>query len=54
MVAAQNKKDLQPGHLLLGILRLEFGTVPRALDVAGVDRGALRDRLERSLRDDQV
>ncbi|MFF9900994.1 Clp protease N-terminal domain-containing protein [Streptomyces longispororuber] len=54
VTAVQNKKDLRPGHLLLGILRLEHGTVPRALSVAGVDRGALRRRVEQSLRDDQA
>ena len=35
------KKDLQPAHLLLGILRAEVGTVPRALALAGVDRAEL-------------
>ena len=35
------KKDLRPAHLLLGILRAEVGTVPRALALAGVDRAAL-------------
>jgi hypothetical protein len=28
-------------HALLGVLRAELGTVPRALDGAGIDRAAL-------------
>ncbi|MEV0147184.1 MULTISPECIES: Clp protease N-terminal domain-containing protein [unclassified Nonomuraea] len=43
------KKDLRPGHLLLGILRAEAGTVPRALALAGVDREDLMERLQRAL-----
>lgn len=39
--AATGKRDLRPGHLLLGILEAELGTVPRALALAGVDRAAL-------------
>jgi len=33
--------------ILVGILRAELGTVPRALVFAGVDRSALIDRLQR-------
>ncbi|NNH69245.1 Clp protease [Nocardia uniformis] len=36
---------LQPAHLLLGIVRAQVGTVPRALELAGIDRGALESRL---------
>jgi ATP-dependent Clp protease ATP-binding subunit ClpA len=43
------KKDLQPAHLLLGILQAEVGTVPRALALAGIDRTDLADRARRSL-----
>ncbi|MFI6871221.1 Clp protease N-terminal domain-containing protein [Nocardia sp. NPDC050406] len=43
------KKDARPAHLLLGILRAEVGTVPRALALAGVDAAALRDRVQRAL-----
>lgn len=43
------KKDLRPGHLLLGILLAELGTVPRALACAGVDRTALVETLRRGL-----
>lgn len=42
-------QDLQPSHLLFGILRAEVGTVPRALDLAGVDRAELMARLLETL-----
>ncbi|MDP9869515.1 MULTISPECIES: Clp protease N-terminal domain-containing protein [Streptosporangium] len=45
------KKDLQPAHLLLGILRAQVGTVPRALALAGVDQDDLMARLLRTLTD---
>ena len=45
------RKALQPAHLLLGILRAEFGTVPRALALAGVDRTGLAERARRALAD---
>jgi D-alanyl-D-alanine carboxypeptidase len=38
------QKDPQPADLLLGILRAQAGTVPRALDLAGVDRDGLAQR----------
>ena len=31
------------GHVVLGILRPDRGTLPRALDMAGLDRKQLRD-----------
>ncbi|PXX65086.1 ClpA/ClpB-like protein [Nocardia tenerifensis] len=43
------KRDLQPAHLLLGILRAEVGTVPRTLVLAGVDRAELQATVERAL-----
>jgi ATP-dependent Clp protease ATP-binding subunit ClpA len=43
------KKDLRPAHLLLGILRAQVGTVPRALALAGVDQADLRARVLRAL-----
>jgi ATP-dependent Clp protease ATP-binding subunit ClpA len=43
------RKDLQSAHLLLGILRAQFGTVPRALALAGIDRKGLADRAQRAL-----
>jgi ATP-dependent Clp protease ATP-binding subunit ClpA len=42
------KKALRPAHLLLGILLAEAGTVPRALDLAGVDRAGLAERVRRA------
>lgn len=47
--AVSRKKDLRPGHVLLGILSAEAGTVPRALALAGVDQADLADRLRRRL-----
>ncbi|GAA3241533.1 Clp protease N-terminal domain-containing protein [Nonomuraea helvata] len=46
---ATGKKDLRPGHLLLGILQAEIGTVPRALTLAGVDRAALMASVRQAL-----
>jgi D-alanyl-D-alanine carboxypeptidase len=43
------KKDLRPGHVLLGILLAEVGTVPRALTLAGIDRDDLTGRVRRAL-----
>jgi ATP-dependent Clp protease ATP-binding subunit ClpA len=43
------RNDLQPAHLLLGILRAQFGTVPRALALAGIDRIALADSAGQAL-----
>jgi ATP-dependent Clp protease ATP-binding subunit ClpA len=41
---ARSDKRIAGGHILLGVLAAEAGTVPRALAVAGVDRVELRDR----------
>jgi ATP-dependent Clp protease ATP-binding subunit ClpA len=43
------KKALQPAHLLLGILRAQVGTVPRALALAGIDQADLRARVLQTL-----
>ncbi|MFC5826864.1 Clp protease N-terminal domain-containing protein [Nonomuraea insulae] len=43
---AARKKDLRPAHLLLGVLEAEIGTVPRALQLAGVDREELMGRVK--------
>lgn len=43
------KKDLRPAHVLLGLLQIEAGTVPRALALAGVDRAALAADVQRTL-----
>lgn len=47
--AGARKKDLRPGHVLLGILAAEVGTVPRALALAGVDRDDLMNRIRQTL-----
>ena len=44
-IKAAAGQDPQPAHLLLGILRAEVGTVPRALTLAGADRGELIARV---------
>ncbi|WP_067449826.1 Clp protease N-terminal domain-containing protein [Actinomadura macra] len=49
VAAAASKRDLRPAHLLLGVLRLKVGTVPRALALAGVDQSELATRVQRSL-----
>ena len=46
---ARGDRNLVPTHLLLGVLRAEEGTVPRAVEEAGVDRAALVTRAEASL-----
>ncbi|MEV4257920.1 Clp protease N-terminal domain-containing protein [Spirillospora sp. NPDC049652] len=43
-MAGARKKDLGPAHILLGLLDLKVGTVPRALALAGVDVEGLRTR----------
>ncbi|MEV0645992.1 Clp protease N-terminal domain-containing protein [Phytomonospora sp. NPDC050363] len=47
--ATARKKDLRPAHLLLAILRIQNGTVPRALAIAGVDTTALVERVSRTV-----
>ena len=42
-------RDQWPAHLLLGILRAEVGTVPRALALAGIDRAGLAERVRQAL-----
>jgi len=51
--AAPRRSDLRPAHLLLGIVAAQVGTVPRALDLAGVDRADLRGRVLQTLADDR-
>jgi len=41
---------MQAGHLLLGVLRAESGTVPRALALAGADQTELATRTQAALR----
>jgi len=48
---AQERGDrrIQTGHVILGVLRAGAGTVPRALDCAGVDRAELTSRVEAAM-----
>ncbi len=45
IAAARRDRRVLAGHILLGVLRAPAGTVPRALEQAGVDRIALSDRV---------
>jgi ATP-dependent Clp protease ATP-binding subunit ClpA len=47
--SAGRKSDLQPAHLLLGILQARVGTVPRALELAGIDQSELRTRVQETV-----
>jgi ATP-dependent Clp protease ATP-binding subunit ClpA len=47
VAAAGGERRVTGLHLLAGIVRAELGTVPRALDAAGVDRIALAVRVDR-------
>lgn len=47
--SAARKKDLQPAHLLIGILEAETGTVPRTLALTGIDRAGLAERARQAL-----
>ena len=42
-------RRIEPGHILLGLLRAEAGTVPRALAAAAVDRDDLADAVAAEL-----
>lgn len=46
---ARGDRSILPAHIVLGILAAREGTVPRALEAAGVDRSALSARVEASL-----
>jgi ATP-dependent Clp protease ATP-binding subunit ClpA len=50
--AAARRRDLQPAHLLLGILEARLGTVPRALALAGIDRADLTARVRQALTEE--
>jgi D-alanyl-D-alanine carboxypeptidase len=52
VVGAESKRNLRPAHLLLGVLQLNVGTVPRALAIAGVDLDDFKARVRRSLTDE--
>lgn len=46
---ARRDRSITPGHILLGVLRAPAGTVPRALERAGIDRIGLSERLAAAL-----
>jgi ATP-dependent Clp protease ATP-binding subunit ClpA len=46
---ARADRRIESGHILLALLRAEAGTVPRALNEAGIDRAALNDRMAAAL-----
>jgi ATP-dependent Clp protease ATP-binding subunit ClpA len=46
---ARGDREIGSAHLALGVLKAELGTVPRALQIAGVDRRALADALRATL-----
>jgi ATP-dependent Clp protease ATP-binding subunit ClpA len=52
--AALGQRQIRPGHLLLGVLGAQAGTVPRALALAGVDQGDLAARARQALERGQA
>jgi D-alanyl-D-alanine carboxypeptidase len=46
--ASAGARQMQPCHLLIGVLGAQTGTVPRMLAVAGVDQGTLTERVQRA------
>ena len=51
--ADRGERPDPPGHLLLGVLAAQAGTVPRALALAGVDQGDLAARTRQALERSQ-
>ncbi|ADD44329.1 Clp protease N-terminal domain-containing protein [Stackebrandtia nassauensis] len=49
LVKGYRKKDLRSGHVLLGVLMAEVGTVPRALRLAGIDPDEARTQVKEAL-----
>jgi ATP-dependent Clp protease ATP-binding subunit ClpA len=47
--ASSGQRQIRPGHLLLGVLGAQAGTVPRALAVAGADQAGLIRRTKHVL-----
>jgi ATP-dependent Clp protease ATP-binding subunit ClpA len=43
--ASSGARQIQPCHLLIGVLGAQAGTVPRMLALAGVDQGTLTERV---------
>lgn len=51
-MSVPRKRDARPAHVLLGVLSAEVGTVPRALEMAGIDRDDLMSRARAALTGD--
>jgi ATP-dependent Clp protease ATP-binding subunit ClpA len=49
VTAARGSRQIRPAHLLLGVLGAQAGTVPRALQLAGVDLADLAFRTQQEL-----
>ena len=49
IAVARSDSRIEPGHILLGVLQAPVGTVPRALEVAGIDRLDVARRVEAEL-----
>jgi D-alanyl-D-alanine carboxypeptidase len=48
-VKAARGAELQPAHLLVGIVQADVGTVPRALAIAGIERAELVTLIQRTV-----
>ncbi len=46
---ARGDRRIDAGHVVLGVLKAEVGTVPRALELAGFDRAEVSDRVAAAL-----
>jgi ATP-dependent Clp protease ATP-binding subunit ClpA len=46
---ARHDRRIACAHVALGVLRADVGTVPRALEIAGVDRARLSDAIAAAL-----
>jgi ATP-dependent Clp protease ATP-binding subunit ClpA len=51
VTAASGSRQIRPAHLLLGVLGARLGTVPRALQLAGVDQVELTTLTRQALAD---
>ncbi len=49
VAASRDDHRIEPGHILLGVLRAPAGTVPRALEDAGIERVDFACRVEAAL-----
>ena len=49
VTAAKGSRQIRPAHVLLGVLGAQVGTVPRALQFAGVDQAELASLAEHAL-----